>query len=363
MKITNEVKIGLFAALAITASIFGYNFLKGQNLLSDAIDVYVDFENAQQINASSPVYYRGVDIGIVKNIFFKPENNSRATLHLLIKKNPGIPTDAKVILFSNGILAGKAVMVDFDKPCNGDNCIKSGVQLKGVVWGMLESMLGTPDKIRPYIDTARTGLGGIFDDVEMRIKSPDNEIGKSLRDIQGTLLNLRQTTAALNQLMQAQAGVLSATFSNIEGITANLKANNDRISGILTDANTLTTKANTFDFSKLNTATQSATQSIDDLKKTLSEAQKALQQLSSSMVKVSEGQGTVGQLMTNDSVYQSLNLTLVQTQALMQDIRLNPKRYINLNPFRRYKNYVVPAQDPLMDTLQKRFNSTVRPRN
>ena len=358
MKLSNEIKIGLFATVTIALTIWGYKFLKGQSLFSRAVTLNAEFVDAQQITKSSPVYFHGVEVGNVLDFVFNPNDVTKVTLVLNIKNNPGIPKNAKAILFSNGLLGGKAINLDFEKPCSGGDCAESGATIQGVVQGQLEAILGKPEDMDRYINKASDGLNKLFDTLKVSLNQPDNEVGKSLRDIQATLISLRQTTAVLNQMMAASAGSMNATMKNVESITSNLKTNNDKISGLLTNINDVTTKANTIDFSKINKATDGVGQSIDELKKTLSETQSSLSQLTTTLKKVNSGEGTVGQFATNDSVYHSLNWTLMQTTALMQDLRLNPKRYINLNPFRKYKDYKVPKDDPLLDTLQKRYIQT-----
>ena len=362
MKISNEAKIGLFATLTIAAAFWGYKFLKGESIVNRSITLYVELEDAQQINKSAPIYFHGVEIGKVVDIFFKPDQNlTKATLALNFKQNPGIPKDARAVLFSNGILNGRAINLDFDHPCNSTDCAAvQGDYIKGVSLSPIESMIGKPKEMDPYLDKLTGSVNSLVDNLNKNLKNPDNEVGKSLRDVQATLISLRQATASLSQLMAASTGTLNSTLRNVESITGNLKTNNDRISSILTDANSLTTKANTLDFSKVNKAADGAGESIDGLKKTLAETQNALRELTITISKLNGGSGTVGQLMTNDSVYQNLNLTLIHTQALMQDLRLNPKRYLSLNPFRKYRTYQVPAQDPLMDTLQLRFDKLRR---
>lgn len=359
MKISNETKIGLFATLTIVAGIIGYRFLKGQNLFSRSVTLYADFRDAQQINKSAPIYFHGIEVGNVVDFYFKPEDLSKVTLVLNIKKNPGIPKDAKVVLFNNGLLGGKALNLEFDKVCT-DNCAENGSFVNGVTMSNLEAMLGKPEEMDAYIDKAQGGVKTLLDSLSADMKNPDNEVGKSLRDIQMTLIHLRQTTASLSQLMAASSKNLNASMQNVADITANLKDNNAKISSLISNVSEITGKANTVDFSKINKAADGMGESIESLKKTLSETQTGLNQLTTTLTKINQGEGTIGQFATNDSVYHSLNLTLLQTQALMQDVRLNPKRYINLNPFRKYKSYKVPANDPLLDSLQKRYNKTIR---
>ncbi|MDZ7878697.1 MAG: MlaD family protein [Saprospiraceae bacterium] len=360
MTISKEARIGILATLAIFAAIWGYKFLKSESIIDRALTINVDFDNVEQLTKSSPVFFRGVQIGSVKDFVFQANNGMKPTIILKISQNPGIPKDAIVALFNNGALAGKAIELRFEKPCAGDNCVESGDMLRGISVGMLESMIGRPDAIDPYVIKLTNGMRGVYDTLKYDISQPDNEVGKSLRDIQATLASLRASTALLNKVMATSAGSLNATMQNMATITDNLKNNNDKISSMFTSANEVAGKANSVDFSKINKATEGVGQNLDELKKTLAETQATLKGLTTTFQKVSAGEGTIGQFVTNDSVYHSLNQTLLHSNALMQDLRLNPKRYINLNPFRKYKNYVVPSQDPLMDTLQKNFNALQR---
>jgi phospholipid/cholesterol/gamma-HCH transport system substrate-binding protein len=356
IKISNETRIGIFATIAIALAIWGYKFLKGEGVIDRSLTLYTKVRDAKQINRSSPIYFRGIQIGVVKDFKFEPTDVEHVTLILQFKQNPGIPKNARVRLFANGALGGEAMNIDFSQPCNGEDCAVGGEFLIGETASPLEAFLGKPEEMDVYLDKATKSLNSVFDTLSGSLKKPDNEVGKSLRDIQATLINLRQTTAALSQLMLASSSSLNNTMKNVESITGNLKANNDKIGTMLTNVNDVTGKATGIDFTKINKATDGASESIEELKKTLKETQSSLNQLATTFKKVNSGEGTVGQFATNDSVYHSLNMTLMQTQALMQDVRLNPKRYINLNPFKKYKEYKVPSQDPLMDTLQKRFN-------
>lgn len=357
MKISNETKIGIFATLTIAAAFWGYLFLKGQSLFSRSVTLYAEFTDAQQINKSSPIYFHGIEVGTVQDFFFKPEDISKVNLVLNFKTNPGIPKTAKVVLFSNGLLGGKALNLEFEKPCSNGDCAENWSYIKGETMGSLEALIGKPEHFDPYVDKATQGLNNLFDSLALNLKQPDNEVGKSLRDIQITLVNLRQTTLVLSKLMAASSNSVSASMKNVESITSNLKANNDKIASLFNNFNEVAMKANTVDFKKINQASDGVSESIEELKNTLNETKNGLNQLTTSIKNINSGQGTLGQLATNDSVYNNLNMTLLQTQALMQDVRLNPKRYINFNPFRRHKDYKVPSEDPLLDTLQFRYNA------
>ena len=356
MKITNETKIGLLAVITIIAAFWGYKFLKNESVLDKNIFLNADFDNAEQITTSSPVYFHGVTVGTLKEIKFRPDNNNRATLVIAIKQNPGIPKNARVMLFSNGVLAGKALQLEYETPCAGNNCAVSGDYLQGTSQSMLTSMIGTPEQLDPYMKKITHGVNTMMDTLSLSLKDPENEVGKSLRDVQEALISLRKSTETVNKILAASSNNMNATFANLEVLTRGFAKNNDNISGAIGNIKTLTEHANSLNFSKINGATDSLSSSIVSLKQTLNESQNTLRSLTGVMNRVQNGEGTVGQLLTNDSIYKNLNLMALHTEALMQDIRLNPKRYINFNPFRRYKQYVVPENDPLIDSLSKRYN-------
>ena len=79
--------------------------------------------------------------------------------------------------------------------------------------------------------------------------------------------------------------------------------------------------------------------------------------LNSVIEKVGSSNGTLGKLMNDKTLYNNLTNTVRSANILLDDIKVNPKRYVNLNPFRKYKPYKVPSQDPLMDTLEMRYNN------
>lgn len=356
MKISNEIKLGIVATIVMIASVWGYKFLKGQNMLDSSMNLYADFSDALGVTKSAPVFYKGVEIGSVQDITFRPENNyQKATLVLNIRQNPGIPKDAMAILFVNGVMGGRAINIEYFKGCNGgSDCAVNGDKIKGTTYDMLQSMIGAPERVDAYMNRVTSSVTGLMDTLQMSLQRPDNEIGKSLRDVQTTLANLRNATAALSKVVQASAGALNASFKNVESITANIQRNNARIDAILADANGFSSKLAQFDMTKVNTATDEVTKGVGDLKKTLAETQSALKELTNVMGNLNKGTGTAGQLLTNDELYKNLNTSLVHVEALMQDLRLNPRRYIRL--VGKGKSYNVPSNDPFLDSLARRMS-------
>jgi len=67
---TNETKVGLLAVITIVASIIGYNFLKGINLVNTPNLLYAKYENVASLTVSAPIMINGLQVGVVKDIYF-----------------------------------------------------------------------------------------------------------------------------------------------------------------------------------------------------------------------------------------------------------------------------------------------------
>ena len=172
--------------------------------------------------------------------------------------------------------------------------------------------------------------------------------------MQSVVANLKATTAGLNALMAASTGNIGATLNHLNGISANLESGNAQIKSILNNIDTMTGKLKGVD---LNKTTGGANEAIAAMRKALMTTDSALYEIKGIAAKLGTGQGTVGQLLSNDTLYTNLNTSLLNLTALTQDIRLNPKRYLNLNPFRSYKPYVLPENDPLLKLYGMRKDS------
>ncbi len=351
MKISNEVRIGILAVVTVAISFWGFKFLKGQNAIGHSINLFIEYDNALRLTKSSPVSYKGVDVGTVVDIHFKPYGNTqRAVVAINLKTPINAPKNAVAVLFPDGFLGGKTIEILFDRPCSGADCAVDGDTIAGISKNMLQSMVGEPVKVKEYFDPVKNGIVQLFDTIDYKIKQPDNELGKTLRDMQSTVANLKATTAAMNRLMSASSKDIGSTFAHFNAISASLDAGNKQIRNILLNFDT--TSAN-FKSINLNKTNESANDAIVQLHKTLLTSDTAMQQIKQITALLSSSKSSIGQLLTNDTLFTNLNMTLVQFQALSQDLRLNPKRYLNLNPFRKYKPYVLPANDPLLLRLNQ----------
>ena len=349
MKLSNEVKIGILAIVTILGSIWGFKFLKGQNMIGHSVNLYVEYDDALRLTKSSPVSYKGVDVGTVSDIHFMPKGNTQKAIVVVNLKIPiNAPKNAVAVLYVDGFLGGKAVEITFDTPCQGSNCAVDGDTIKGITKSLLQSMVGDPTTVQNYVQPLSDGAIHLMDTLNYSLRQPNNEVGKTLRDMQSVVANLKATTNALNLLMAASAGDIGSTMKHFNAISANLESSNHQIRSILSNIDTMSSGLKGLNVVKTN---DSATAALSTLRRTLVTTDTAIAQLKEMALKLKAGQGSVSQILNSDSLYNNINLTLLHFQALTQDLRLNPRRYVNLNPFKSYKPYVLPENDPLIIKL------------
>lgn len=336
-----EIKIGLFAIVAIVIAIVGYNFLKGKNLL-DANNVFLaEYSNVDQLQISAPVLLSGLQVGMVKDIYLKKDDYSVIIVEIEVKKEIKIPKNALAQIISTGLMGGRSVNLKFEGICSGEDCAKNGDHLRGETKGFLDSMVGT-DKLTQYTDTIRSGVTKILDTISVRLKRNDNEVGKSLEDLQVTLQNLRSTTTQLDQIVRSSKNEIVTTLDNLEAITATIRASNEQIKSIIDNTEKFSGQLKDVDLK--NTADE-ARAAIANLKTTLATTDKTLAEATEMIRKIKNGEGTLGLLVSDKKLYENLQSTSKNLDLLLQDVRLNPKRYTRILS-RKQIPYQAPAVDP-----------------
>lgn len=342
---SNEVKIGILATAAILISIFGYKFLKGHNVFGRANEFYVEYKVIDQLTKSSPVFISGFQVGVVRNIYIKPEDQQTIVVVLNINTDITIPKNTVAAIRPSGIVGGKIIELLFDKPCKGDDCAQSGDHIKGVNQGYLDAMVGK-EQLNSYLTALKEGLVGIYDTLAAKSEGPDgkNQIQKTLKDINLIIQNLKVSTTNIKVITDATAASFPSIMGSLDAVTKNLKTNNDKITAILNNTAQITSNFQKVDIGKTNEGVQ---QTLKNLDNTLSSTQKAVDDLKKITTEINSGNGTMGKLIKDNQLYDNLNHTSKNLDLLLQDFRLNPKRYVNVSVFgKKQKDYSLPEKDP-----------------
>lgn len=335
---SNEVKIGILAIVTIAVSFWGYKFIMGQNALASSNIYYVEYENVEGLQKATPVRISGYDVGVVADIYLKPDDPDRNVIVMLdLRKDIKIPKDTKATIVATGFMGGKAILLEYDKPCFDDDCAESGAYLQGSAKGLFGSMVGE-ENMKEYVDIIKNGLQDVIDTLNKELLSEDSDspVAKSAKDLQATMANLESTTAQLDNLLRRSSGNIEGTLKNLDAITGTLKDNNDKIKNILTNAETLTGDLAQADIKK---TLQEVSDAIKDLSKTLQTADGAIAGVSTTLDKINNGEGTIGKLMQDEALYNELKTMSASIDSLVSDIQERPYRYMPLkgrNQINRY---------------------------
>lgn len=327
MKIKKEIKIGFLFIATLAISIWGLNYLKGKDIFTKQRLLYAIYENVNGLQVSNPVLLRGYKIGQVKDIHFTNDSSPRIAVIMSISSDVKIPKKTTAKIFSEDLLGSKAIELQFIKSNayveNGDTLV-SDIQasLGDEVNRQMLPVKQKAEKLMASLDTVLASIQSIFNE-----NTRDN-LRQSFENIKITIDKLRNTLTNVDTIISEQKNNLSAIILNVQSFTGNLKKNNQEINHILDNIST---------FSDTLTKLQ--------ISKTINNANKAINDISSVIDKVNKGEGSIGLLIHNDSLYRNLNSSSKELNELLRDIKLNPQRYVHVSVFGRNpkRNKYTPA--------------------
>jgi phospholipid/cholesterol/gamma-HCH transport system substrate-binding protein len=299
VNISKEVKVALLAVVAIVALYFGFLFLKGTDFFSSTKTYYVIYDNVDGLTVSSPVVLNGVNVGIVQKMTLALDKDNR--VKVAINVNEEIPVGDSTIasLTSSDLLGGKAITL-FMKP--NTRRYEGGEMLISYTQQSLTDMLTA--KAMPVL--------GKVDSTLLRFNSFFNDEAKN--SLRATIQNTEATTEAVRNMLLANQRNINAITSNLATLSGALAMTEKKFSTLATNLNQITDTLKATPFNA----------TIRDLNATVAEAQTALN-------KFNQNTGTVGRLMNDDSLYANMNASTESLNALLKDLKTNPKRYVHFS--------------------------------
>ena len=314
MKITREIKTAILVISSILLFIWGYSFLRGRDLLTDYKTLYVQYDNVEGLTASAPVTINGLIIGKVHSIEFLG-NLGKIQVELQIKSDFPISKSSIAALYEPGLIAGKQIQII---PNYEDKTMAvTGDILQPKVIPGLTALVG--DKLTPL----QEDLTKVLKNADLLLSNVNEVLDKDSK------ANLRKAISELRITMEE----FHKASGSLNGILDNNKV---KIDGIVTDF-----KKVSKDFTSISDSLNKA-----DLGKTVKKLQLTLENVDKIIAGVESGKGTLGKLMKDDALYKDLTSASKELELLLQDVRLNPTRYVNVSLFgKKNKPYVAPVND------------------
>lgn len=317
MKIRKEFKIGVFAVAVILVSWWGIKWLQGQNLLLSSNSYYAYYEDVSGLMVSSRVMLRGVQIGNVQDIELEDD---KVRIEMLIEDEYAalIPANSVAELGSASLMGGTQISI-----IQGDS--REMVKPEAVITGRIKpDLVGTmSDKAGELLDGLNTTVGGI------------NELLSTNREaIDNMITNLEAMTTSINSMLSAARSDINGTLSNLRSFTGTLAANSGRIEAMIGNLDKVTT-----DLAEANFVEQldSTLTSLDSIVKT-----------------IEEGDGTAGMLINDKALYESLNNAGDNLAQLLEDLKVNPMRYVHFSLFGKSEEQIAEKAAKKAAREQKR---------
>lgn len=323
-----ETKLGIVIVVSLILFIYGLNYLKGKDIFNEQKVFYTIYDRIDGLSVSNPVQINGYKIGQVSDIHFHPNNSGKIVVQFFIKNiNIKLPSNTKAKIISSDLLGSKAIALEFEELQGGE--LKDGDTLVSAIQESLQKQVS--NEILPLKEKAQTMMASI-DSVMSVIQAIFNDktkenIDNSISKLKMALNSIEHTTTNLDTLVSNEKSRLVRIFENIESISLNLKNNNEKITHILS-----------------NLSNVSDTLAKAEIASTINKANDALTNANSILEDINSGKGTIGQLISNDSLYNELESASKNLDLLLEDMRLNPNRYVHFSVFGKNKPYESPEE-------------------
>ncbi len=315
LRLTKEIKAGLIVVLGITAVILGFSYLKSNSLLGKSTKLYAVYDHVGGLQSGTAVSLNGFSVGTIDDITFLDETGKLMVSFTLITDLP-IPADSKAELYDTSVLGGKGLQIILGTP--GSAIAQSGDTLTSIV------KIGMTDRITELMEPLEAKVNSAIVETDLLMKNLNQLLdADSQALLRETLNNFSETSASLKVISQ--------------NVSENLTANEKALGTILENTAELTS----------NLSSVSQTLNEADLKGLMVDLNESISATKEILAGINNGEGTVGQIFTNQELYVSLTSNLNQLEWLLQDLRLNPKRYLSVSVFgKKQKDYVAPESDP-----------------
>lgn len=301
MKFTREVKTALLAIVAILMLIFGYSFLKGKNLLESSRTFHAVYNDVEGLSPSSTVTINGLKVGQVTKIDFL-DKNGKLVVSFTVDNEFPFSSNSIAKIYGGGLIGGKslAIIPDYDRndvAVSGDT-LNSMIE-DGIMELVNDKLTPLQDKVEHTIESADsllTSLNKVLDDTTRY------SIRSTFKELNATAKAFKSTAVALDGVIQGNSGKMDRTFTNLDEMTTNFNKFSDTLAQM--------------DIAQITT----------DLENVIADFEKVSNNLA-------DGQGTAGKLLNDDKVYNNLDRATKQLEQLLQDIKLNPRRYVRFSLF------------------------------
>lgn len=345
-----EIRLGILAILTVAVSIWGFKYLKGKNVFSNVKIIKVKFDEVASLEIASPVAVKGFKVGSVLDFDIDRDNVNNIVVTFDIEGDMPLPKNTIAVLKSAGVMGGRYIELEFTELCDGSNCLEDGDYVNGLTSGMLSSFV-SESELDSYVSKIGTSMDTVFN--KLKNIDDDNPLNTTVRNLEEAMINMNNITVKINSMLGATTQNVSRTMENLDRISANLADNNEMITQVLGNLAGITSDIKKSELSSTiasaNGTIQNTDKTIQELKILIQNTQSTVDGLTDVVSKLGSGGGSIAKLLTDGELYDNLNSTSKNLDFFLQDLRLNPNRYVKVSVFGKKdkSGYTLPEDDPV----------------
>jgi len=300
LKINNEVKTGILVLLGIGLFIFGFSYLKSNDIFVTDRTFYAVYSDVEGVVNGTPVTVNGMPVGSIQKISF--HNGNELLVKFRVENDIEFSINSLAQIYETGLIGGKALAIipsnDKSRKAVSSDTLKSSIApgLTDLVNKKITNLQVKIESMVMSADSVLFKINRVFDD------STRANLRNSVSDFNYTIAELKETSSVINDIVKSNKSRVDLTIGNLSKISKDLS----NITSSLTNS---------------------------DLDITLANFKKSSDDLSSILSNINNGEGTISKLIANDSLFNNLNEASRSIDLLLEDIRINPNRYIHFSLF------------------------------
>lgn len=299
-KVSNELKIGITVIVAIIIAIVGYTIMKDIPLFRSSTAVYTKFDQVYGLIPGNVVNVKGFKIGTVKEMDLLPSDSTLVTMN--IEDGYQIPKGSIAVLKSSGVLGGKFIEI---QKSDSTEMVQHQGSIEGVFeQGMMDTFAEEGEKLSNDISASIRGVEKLVTSLNQTLNEENKE------NISGIVRDLKSTTGSLNSLIEKRQGDLDAMITEARSTLENL----DDLSS--DNKEKLTSLINNLEATSVELETLSG--GLNETNLTLNEV----------LTKINDGEGTLGKMVNDPSLYNNIDSLSVNLNQLIKNINDNPGQYL-----------------------------------
>lgn len=304
MKLSNEIKTAILVLSGILMFIVGFSYLKSNNIFSSDRTFFAIYDDIEGVSVGTPVTVSGFNVGSIQDISFY-QNTMDILVKFRVEKKVKFSKNSVAQIYETGLIGGKALAI---LPNNGPLAQSGDTLRSSVAPGLTELVNDKLSPLQEKIESTFVSADSLLKNINNVLDiNSQNQIKESFSQLSDLAINLKESAENLNSIINSNEIKINDIVSNVDNFSSN--------------------------FSSLSN-------SFSDVELIIGNLTKTSNNLNSIIDEISSGDGTFNQLIYDDSMIKSLNEASNNLNLLMEDLRLNPKRYVHFSLFgKKNKEY------------------------